>query len=53
MWCGAVEFAAERSAECWGRSDMVCVGTMSVKLSNGDNMTTEIPASGDTNIKIN
>ena len=28
MWCGAVEFAAGRSAECWGRSDMVCVGIM-------------------------
>ena len=26
MWCAAVKFAAGRSAECWGISDVVDVG---------------------------
>ena len=28
MWCGAVKFAAGRSVECWGRSDIACIGIM-------------------------
>ena len=28
MWCRAVENAAGKSAECWGRSDTVCIGIM-------------------------
>ena len=30
MWCGAVELAAGRSAECWGEFNMVCTGIMQV-----------------------